>query len=149
MMGKECCEKLKPYAGVFLRLGLGIIFTYHGFGKVFGAGTNLGTAWNPGMSLLSFFGFPISMIPGMSVVLQAMVAWGEFLGGLAILTGFLTELAALGIIIIMAGAIITVHGQNGFNMMNRGFEYNFALIMMCFALIATGPGPLSIGCCNK
>ena len=132
-MGKECCEKLKPYAGVFLRLGLGIIFTYHGFGKVFGAGTSLGTAWNPNLP----------------VVVQALVSWGEFLGGLAILTGFLTELAALGIIIIMAGAIITVHGQNGFNMMNRGFEYNFALIMMCLALIATGPGPLSIGCCNK
>ena len=132
-MGKECCEKLKPYAGVFLRLGLGIIFTYHGFGKVLGGATSLGTAWNPNLP----------------VVVQALVSWGEFLGGLAILTGFLTELAALGIIIIMAGAIITVHGQNGFNMMNRGFEYNFALIMMCLALIATGPGPLSIGCCNK
>lgn len=130
---KECCEKLKPYAAVFLRLGLGIIFTYHGFGKVFGAGTSMGTAWNPGLP----------------VVLQALVAWGEFLGGLAILTGFLTELAALGIIIIMLGAIVTVHGQNGFNMMNHGFEYNFALIMMCLALIATGAGPLSIGCCNK
>ena len=80
MMGKECCEKLKPYAGIFLRLGLGIIFTYHGFGKVFGDGTSMGTAWNPNLP----------------VVLQMMVSWGEFLGGLAILTGFLTELAAVG-----------------------------------------------------
>lgn len=132
-MGKECCEKLKPYAAVFLRLGLGIIFTYHGFGKVFGAGTSMGTAWGPG-------------IP---VPVQALVAWGEFLGGLAILTGFLTELAALGIIIIMVGAVLTVTGKNGFNLMSGGFEYNFALIMMCFALIATGAGPLSIGCCSK
>ena len=78
MMGKECCEKLKPYAGLFLRLGLGIIFTYHGFGKVFGAGTSMGTAWNPGLP----------------VPVQALVAWGEFLGGVAILLGFMTELAA-------------------------------------------------------
>ena len=133
MMGKECCEKLKPYAGVFLRLGLGIIFTYHGFGKVFGAGTSMGTAWNPNLP----------------VVVQALVSWGEFLGGLAILSGFLTELAAAGIIIIMLGAIITVHAKNGFGMQGGGFEYNFALIAMALALIATGPGPLSIGCCNK
>ena len=131
-MGKECCEKLKPYASVFLRLGVGIVFAYHGFGKVFGAGTSMGTAWNPGLP----------------VVLQAMVSWGEFLGGIAILTGFLTKLAALGIIIIMSGAIITVTGKNGFNMMNSGFEYNFVLIMMCLALIAAGSGPLSIGCCG-
>ncbi len=133
MLGKECCEKLKPYAGIFLRLGLGIIFTYHGFGKIFGEGSNMGTAWNPGLP----------------VVLQALVSWGEFLGGLAILTGFLTELAALGIIIIMLGAIVTVHGKNGFNMMNHGFEYNYLIIMACLALIATGSGPFAIGCCNK
>ncbi len=146
----DCYEKLKPYTSLFLRIGLGVIFIYHGFGKVFGAGMNLGTAWNPGMSLLSFFGFPISMIPGMSVALQAMVAWGEFVGGLAILLGFLTRKAAAGIIIIMLGAIFTVHGKNGFSLMNHGFEYNFALIMMCLALIAGGTGPFSIGCrCSK
>jgi len=131
-MGKECCEKLKPYAAVFLRLGLGIIFTYHGFGKVFGAGTSMGTAWNPHLP----------------VVLQTMVSWGEFLGGVAMLLGFLTELAALGIIVIMLGAIITIHAKNGFGMQNGGFEYNYLIIMACLALIATGPGPLSIGCCG-
>ncbi|HBO97248.1 MAG TPA: hypothetical protein DE315_06155 [Candidatus Omnitrophica bacterium] len=132
MMGKECCEKLKPYAAVFLRLGLGIIFTYHGFGKVFGEGTGMGTAWNPGLP----------------VVLQTLVAWGEFLSGIAILTGFLVEAGAVVITIIMLGAIVMVHGKNGFGMMNGGFEYNFALIAMALALIATGPGPFSIGCCG-
>lgn len=130
---KGCCEKLKPYAAVFLRLGLGIIFTYHGFGKVFGEGTSLGTAWHPDLP----------------VVLQTLVAWGEFLSGVTILTGFMVELGALAIIIIMIGAIVTVHWKNGFNMMSGGFEYNFALIMMCLALMATGAGPLSVGCCNK
>lgn len=133
MLGKECCEKLRPYAAVFLRLGLGIIFTYHGFGKVFGEGTNLGTGWNPNLP----------------VVIQTLVAWGEFLSGVAILTGFLVEAGALVIIIIMIGAIVMVHGKNGFGMMNGGFEYNFALISMALALIATGAGPFSIGCCNK
>lgn len=131
----ECCEKLKPCASLFLRLGLGIIFVYHGFGKVFGPAAALGSAWNPNLP----------------VIIQILVAWGEFLGGLAILAGFLTCLAASGIIIIMLGAIVLVHGKNGFSLMNHGFEYNFALIMMCLALIANGSGPLSIDsrCCKK
>ena len=46
---------------------------------------------------------------------------------------------------VMTGAIVLVHGKNGFNMMNHGFEYNYALIMMSLALIGTGPGPFTIG----
>jgi len=133
---KECCEKLKPYTSIFLRLGLGVVFTFHGYGKVFGESTAMGTAWNP---------------HGMPAIMQALVSWGELLGGLACLLGILTSLASLGIIIIMVGAIVTVHGKNGFNMMNGGFEYNFVLIMMCLALIAVGSGPLSVDskCCSK
>lgn len=130
-----CCEKLKEYAPLFLRIGLGVVFLYHGYGKVFGAETDLGSAWNPRLP----------------TVLQIMVSWGEFIGGIAILLGFLTDFAALGIIIIMIGAIVTVHGKNGFGMASGGFEYPFVLIMMCLALIGTGPGKCCIGmkCCKK
>lgn len=131
----ECCEKLKPYASLFLRIGLGVIFIYHGYGKVFGAGAGLGTSWNPSLP----------------TVIQILVAWGELIGGLAILLGFLTGPACAGIVIIMLGAILTVHGKNGFSLMRHGFEYNFALIMMAIALMASGPGPLTLGCkcCSK
>jgi len=125
---KKCCEKLKPYTSLILRLGVGVVFTYHGIHKVFGEGVALGTAWNS---------------HGMPAILQVLVSWGELLGGIALLIGFLTPLAALGIIIIMMGAIITVHGKNGFSMMNHGYEYNYVLIMMCLAIIASGSG-----CCS-
>ena len=129
-----CCEKLKACAPLFLRIGLGVIFAYHGYGKVFGDGAGFGFSWNPNL-------------PG---IVQALVAWGEFLSGAAILFGFLVEAAACNIIIIMIGAIVLVHGKNGFSLMNHGFEYNFALIMMCLALIGTGAGPCSLGCkCEK
>jgi len=131
---KECCEKLKPLAPLFLRLGLGVIFLYHGYGKVFGEGANFGSSWNP---------------HGMATIIQILVAWGELLCGGAILLGFMTEVAALGIIIIMIGAIVMVHGKNGFNIMNHGFEYNYALITMCLTLIGTGPGSCKIGCSKK
>jgi len=131
---KECCEKLKLLAPLFLRLGLGVIFLYHGYSKVFGEGANLGSSWNP---------------HGMAAIVQILVSWGELLCGGAILLGFMTKLAASGIIIIMMGAIVLVHGKNGFGIMGGGFEYNYALISMCLALIGTGPGPYSIGCCKK
>ncbi len=56
----ENCEKLKAWAPLFLRIGLGIIFLYHGISKVFGEGANLGSSWNPA---------------GMPTVLQILVAW--------------------------------------------------------------------------
>jgi len=132
---EECCTKFKPLVSVFLRIGLGVVFIYHGYGKVFAEGAGMGTSWNPQMS----------------VVLQVLVSWGELVGGIAILVGFLTSLASLGIIIIMTGAIITVHAKNGFGMGGGGFEYNFVLISMCLALIANGSGPYSIGqkCCKS
>lgn len=113
-------------APLLLRLALGIIFLYHGSQKIM---QNGGAAWHPD--------------PDFPAALQAPVAWGEFLGGIALLAGFLSRLAAAGIIAIMIGAIATVHGAHGFAL-PKGFEYNFALIMMCLAVIVLGSGRWSI-----
>lgn len=120
-----------PYAGLFLRVALGVVFIYHGYGKVFGETAGMGTAWMGGNNALP-------------MVIQVLVSWGEFLGGLALLVGLFTRYAAVGIILIMAGAIVTVHGQNGFGMKGGGYEYNFVLIMMCLALLASGPGKFAV-----
>ena len=111
---------------LILRAGLAVIFIYHGWEKVFTHG-NLGTGWHPDMN----------------VILQALVAWGELIGGVALAAGFLTRAAAVGIAIIMAGAIVTVHGKHGFALSKQGFEYNFALLIICAALILTGGGTLA------
>jgi putative oxidoreductase len=76
--------------------------------------------------------------------LQLAIAWGELVGGIAMLVGFLTRLAALGLIAIMAGAIATVHWPHGFSLQTGGYEYNLTLIVMCLCLFLGGPGPLSI-----
>lgn len=112
---------------LLLRLGPATVFTLHGLRKVVAA-PNLGTAWHPELH----------------VVLQALVAWGELLGGVALLFGFLTRLAALGLISIMVGAIVLVTGRNGFYIQNGGFEYNFVLIVLCLAVMLTGPGIISL-----
>jgi len=123
----------KTLAPLILRLGLAVIFIFHGLQKV-NADTNWGTAWGGEM--------PTAM--------QVAVAYGELVGGIALFFGFLTRLAALGIAVIMGGAIALVHGQHGFNLRvpddpnAMGFEYNFALIVMCLALIVAGGGILSL-----
>ena len=75
--------------------------------------------------------------------LQMAVAWGELVGGIALGLGLLTRLAALGIAAIMAGAIVTVHGEHGFAL-PMGFEYNFAILVLCAAVIIGGPGKLAM-----
>lgn len=112
---------------LLLRVGLAVIFIFHGWDKVGGQGHEWGANWNPGLPHYQ----------------QVMVAWGELIGGAALALGFLSRLAALGLAIIMAGAIYTVHGQHGFSY-PMGYEYNFALLTLCLALIVGGPGNLAI-----
>lgn len=110
-----------------LRLGLAVIFLYHGIEKVSAGG---GTGWHPN--------------PDYSSILQFLVAWGELVGGLAVAIGLLTRVAAGGLAIIMLGAIATVHGAKGFSLQHGGFEYNFAILVICISLILIGPGNLAL-----
>ena len=76
---------------------------------------------------------------------QYAVAWGELLGGVALLVGILTRVAALGLIVIQAGAIWAVTGLQGFSVARGGgYEYNLALIAMCLALVVMGGGTWAV-----
>jgi len=129
------------FAPVVIRLALGIIFVAHGGQKVFG--------WwgGPGFSgTLAAFGKQ-----GMPAPLTVLVMAGELLGGLGVLVGCLTRLAAFGPAIVMLGAILLVHAQNGFFMnwfnapgRGHGIECNLANLAMAVSLMMTGGGPLSI-----
>jgi putative oxidoreductase len=123
-----CKNALVP---VLLRLALATIFIFHGLSMVGGEGTEWGAHWKA----------PPDAPPA---PVQLAVAWGELIGGIALAVGFLTRLASLGIIAIMAGAIATVHWPHGFDIQKGGFEYNFALISMCLCLVLGGPGPFAV-----
>jgi uncharacterized membrane protein YphA (DoxX/SURF4 family) len=76
---------------------------------------------------------------------QFAVAWGELVGGIALLLGFLTRWAALGLVIIQVGAIFTVTGAKGFYFAGGGgYEYNLALVAMCVAVLLLGGGTLAV-----
>src|SRR5262249_43588644 len=75
---------------------------------------------------------------------QLAVAWGQVLGGAAMVFGFLTRLAAAGLIVIMVGAIAVVHWPHGFDVRHGGYEFNFAIIVMCLAVMLLGAGNLAV-----
>src|SRR5207302_9033325 len=92
------------WSHLIVRLTLGVIFFAHGAQKVFG--------WFGGRGLsATIAGFRQMNIPPSATVLAAFV---ECFGGLAVLVGFLTRPAALGLIAVMLVAIAKVHVAHGF-----------------------------------
>jgi putative oxidoreductase len=130
-------ESTKGFALTVVRVVLGIIFFMHGSQKVLG--------WWGGGGLAATVQGMTGM--GLPAVLVYVVCFTEFLGGIALILGLLTRLAALGILVVMVGAVVTVHGQNGFFInwflkpgVGHGYEYNLALIAMSLSLILGGGG---------
>ena len=132
---------LKPaLAPLILRVGLAAILLYHGLLKL---GHDAGTDWSPDL--------------GIPPEIQALVAWVELLSGIAIALGALTRFAAFAIAVIQIGAIILVTGHKDFISLQRlgpetrgyrfvavGWEYNFAIVVMCLTLLMLGSGTWSL-----
>ena len=123
-------------AHLILRLSVGWVFIYHGLQKLFGV------FGGPGVS-----GFA-KWLGSIQVPFPEISAWlasgAEFFCGIALVLGIYTRWAALPLIVVMLVAIIYVHGPNGFNIMNKGFEYNFILIAALLTIFLQGPGKWSI-----
>jgi putative oxidoreductase len=128
-------------AALILRLVLGSIFLVQGGMKIlYGNG---GTNW--------YLGENDTLAPAV----QAAAAWGELICGFALVIGLLTRVAALGLMVIMLGAIYLVtwkldftglpkRGATGLVEQPVGYEYNYAILAMCACLIILGAGLVSL-----
>jgi putative oxidoreductase len=121
-------DKLQPLALLVLRLVLGIIMIGHGYPKVFGG-------LHHHVQMVSGLG-----LPGWLAYCSAAA---EFLGGILVVVGLLTRLAALAITVNLAVAIVKVHWHNGL-LGNGGYQFPLALAAIAFALIFLGAGPIAL-----
>lgn len=114
-----------------MRLALGAIMVAHGYHKVFG-GLHHHAQFVAGLGIPAWLGYVSSFT--------------EFIGGLLILAGFFTRLAALAIFVDLAVAIWKVHFHNGLigSPDHPGFEFPLAAATIAFALIFFGGGPIAI-----
>ncbi|RSL29895.1 DoxX family protein [Salibacterium salarium] len=121
---------------LLIRLVIGVSFAAHGAQKLFG--------WFGGHGLKATGGFfdSINIKPGYTMALLAGLA--EFAGGVLFALGLFTPVAGILIAITMVGAIVKVHGANGFWATEGGYEYNLMLLIVGVGFVFTGAGLFSI-----
>lgn len=128
-------------ATVILRFVLGVVFFAHGAQKTLG--------WFGGYGFsgtMAYFTGPAHIPP----VLAFLAIAAEFFGGIGLMFGFLTRIAAFGISVNMLVAIATVHSAAGFFMnwtgtqKGEGFEYHLLVLAMTAFLIVRGGGAYSL-----
>lgn len=127
--------------GAFIsRVFLGIVILPHGLQKLLGLFGGAGFS-----GTVEFF-----VGSGIPAFIAVLIIIGESFGALGLIFGFLSRLAALGIVIIMLGAIVTVHLKNGFFMNwsgsgpGEGFEYHMLAVGLGLVVLIKGGGAWSV-----
>jgi len=128
-------------AGTVLRVALGAVMFPHGAQKLLG--------WFGGYGFHGTMGF-LTGTAGLPAPLALLVIISEFFGSIALVLGLFSRAAAVGVISVMIGAVLTVHLPNGFFMnwtgqqAGEGFEYHLLAIAMAVAILLQGSGRLSL-----
>ena len=126
-MVSKWSSKLSPYTPMFLRVVVGIIFIYAGWTKLqMGNAAIAGFFGGAGIPAPAFFAF--------------VVTWVELLGGIALVVGLWTKVAAKLLTIIMLVATIIMWSSKGFG------DAQLPLVMLasCFTLFCLGGGRYSM-----
>ncbi len=128
-------------ASLILRVMLGVVFLPHGAQKVLG--------WFGGHGFSGTMGY-FTETMGIPAVFAFLAIMAESLGAVALISGFLTRIAAFGIGTVMTVAVFMVHLPHGFfmnwfgNQKGEGFEFHLLAIAIALALIVNGGGKWSI-----
>jgi putative oxidoreductase len=122
---------------LIIRLVLGGVMFAHGAQKLLG--------WFGGQGFSGTMGVFTGKM-GLPWLVAFLVIIAESIGSLALIAGFLTRFTAASFMLIMVGAIATVHWPKGFFMnwfgqqQGEGFEYHLLVLGMSAALLVAGGG---------
>ena len=122
-------DALKPLGLLLLRLGVGIVFLFHGYAKLFGSPA-MWLKWFPQYGFPSYFAYLAGSL--------------EFFGAILLILGLLTRVVGLLLAIQMAVAVVKVHipATGLYNV--GGYELPLLLGVASFALATVGAGLLSV-----
>src|SRR5438270_11203119 len=124
-----------------LRLVLGVVFFAHGAQKMLG--------WFGGYGFTGTMGFFTGMIH-IPAPFAFLAICAEFFGGLGLIVGLLTRVAAFGIFCNMMVAIAMVHHNFGLFMnwtgaqKGEGYEYHLLVLAITAFLMIRGAGAASL-----
>jgi putative oxidoreductase len=140
-MWKKIIRTNDDTVALVLRLILGIVFFPHGMQKLLG--------WFGGYGFEGTMGFFTAKL-GIPAVFAFLAVMAEGLGSLGLIAGLGTRIAAFGIAVNMAVAVLMLHLPNGFfmnwfgNQKGEGIEYHLLVIGMAVALMIVGGGRWSL-----
>ena len=122
---------MKGQGLAILRIGVGAVFAAHGLQKLIVFGI-------PGVAgFMTQLGIPFPTLSALAVTAA------ELLGGLALVAGAFTRLAALPLAFSMLVAGLTAHLKGGF-FLPSGVEYVLVLFLASVTLALTGPGAWAV-----
>lgn len=135
------CKTDCGLAPLVARLALGLVMFPHGAQKALG--------WFGGYGFSGTMGFFTGTmhIPALFAFLAILA---EFAGSIALIAGLFSRVAALGIAVNMAVAIVTTHAANGFfmnwfgNQKGEGIEYHILAIGLALVVLVAGGGKASL-----
>lgn len=123
-------DRFQPFGSLIMRLVVGVIMVRHGYDKVIPSGA------------LYNFTHMVTRLH-LPVALGYVAAFTEFFGGMLLIVGLLTRLAAFMVAIDMAVAILKIHLHGGLEGPNS-FAFPLALFAIALMLVFTGCGALGL-----
>jgi putative oxidoreductase len=121
---------------LILRIGVGLIFAVHGAQKLFGVWNGPGFAgWTAAMERMGYR--PAPVFAGVSSLI-------ELAGGLLLVAGLFTPVAAFALVAQSVVIIGAAHWRSGFFNKDGGYEFPLALATGVVAILFAGPGALSL-----
>lgn len=124
-MSSKCAD----WALLLLRLVLGVVFIYHGYGKLFG----------PMPGIEGFTGMLTQMSVPLPMFFAYVVGLVEFLGGIAMILGLFTKYAGYLLAFVMAVAIVWYK-----KFAYPSIELELSLFSMALAVATLGPGVMTV-----